>query len=40
MAEMGKLSYNLGTKKVFLTVTENIETIEENIDKLMLHKIF
>ena len=40
MAEMGKLSYNLGTRKVFLTVPKNIETTEENIDKLMLHKIF
>lgn len=38
MAEMGKFSYNLGPRKVFLTIIENIEAIEENIDKFRLHK--
>lgn len=40
MAEMSKFSCNLGTRKAFLTIKKNTETIEENIDKFRLRKIF
>lgn len=40
MEEMNKFSCNLGTRKAFLTITKNTETIEENIDKFRLRKIF
>lgn len=40
MEEMNKFSCNLGTRKAFLTITKNTETIEENIDKFRLCKIF
>lgn len=38
MAEMGKFSCNLGSRKTFLTIAKNTEVIEENSGTFRLHK--